>query len=450
MPLPLLIAIAFAQGQTNPPTSHTLLVPVKQTAPSTTATQTPAQQPVATQPAQQPFSAPFAIAEPNRIALTPKIDGKLDEEEWDPLATTPDMKTFFQWEPGKLYLAAVVPNGHDVLASFDLHANGWLIGKDNLEVRVTNGPIKPTITARLMDGTGVQGPKWIDLPGFSLSSSVAATSDGTNTTFEIRIADVGLGILPTDPGTKMLMRIDDPLSTDPPSPAYLPRTLSPVTLVMARAAALPPGLRFNPEMIGRSSVAGEGTRIRLGFNGTNAMKLQRIALRSEGFSRNDTDEHTLVFPKFDDRGRSYVDYGTDIKEGSPEGYRVLRGTLTTADGVSAMVQGSYRVGPIIDFDIPRQTLAVATMDRSIRIPFYIKSNSSKRVSGEVNIVVPEPLKVLNGNEHKISIFSNRGADRQTFDLFLPPNASGTYPIKFAAMVNGKKIEQIEYLTIGGP
>jgi hypothetical protein len=414
MPLPLLIALAVAQAG-----------------------------------AQQSFSSPFGIAEPNRIALTPKIDGKLDLEEWDPLFKSADMQSLFEWEPRKLYVAAVVPTGHDVLASIDLHADGWLHGKDNLEIRLSNAAGGPKVTARLLDGTGINGPEWVDLPGLAMASTVVATSDGKATTFEASIGDSGFGLIPANKGTKMMIRIDDPLSTDPPAPAYLPRTLAPVTLVMSRSEALPAGLSFNPEMVGRASAAGENIRLRMAFNGTNAMKLQKLEMYTEGPSRNDTIQITVPFPPFDDKGRSYVDYSTGIMAGSPPGYRILRGNLTTTDNISAVTECSYRVGPLVDIELVQQAVPIAPLDRSMKFAFYIKSNSARTVTGDVTVVAPEPLKILNGAEKNANISTAHGTLRQAFELFLPPNVSGTFPIKFVGTANGKKYEQVQFLTVGG-
>ena len=456
MPLPLLLAILVAHG---PATQQAVLRNVQSNSAQTAKTaQTAAGQtsptksvdtPKSTGTSSQTFSSAFSVAELNRIALTPKIDGTIDEEEWDLLTSTADMKGYFQWEPGKLHIAGQVPAGHDLVASFDFGANGWLIGKDNLEVRLSSVDSKVTITCRVVDGTGISGPKWIDLPGMSLASTAATTTSGEVTTYEATIGDMGIGLLPTDAGSKLMLRLDDPETTEAPAPAYLPRTLSPVTLVLQRSAALPEGLHFNTEGVGRSVVPGESTKLRLTYNGNNAMKLQRLEMHSEGFAKNDTNQLAVPFPKFDDKGRSYVDYLTSVAEGSSAGYRLLKSTLTTADNISAVMESSYRVGPLVDFEIPRLVVPVAPLDRSIRYTFYAKSNSAHPVKGEVTVSVPEPLKVLNGADHKVNIVTARGRDRQTFEIFFPPNTSGTFPVKFAATLDGKKIEQVQYITIGG-
>jgi len=454
MPLPILFAILAVQG---PVTQQAVLRNVQanstqtaQTAQKGTVTTTAEKQvPDKTQTTGQQFSSNFSVAELNRVALTPKIDGVIDEEEWDLLGSTSDMKSYFQWEPGKLHIAAQVPSGHDLVASFDLGANGWLIGKDNLEVRLSCVDSKVTISCRVVDGTGISGPKWIDLPGMTLSSIAACSTSNGITTYEASISDMGIGLLPTEVGSKIMLRFDDPETSEAPAPAYLPRTLSPVFLVMQRSAALPAGLKFNTEGLGRSVVPGEGTKLRLTFNGNNSMKLQRLEMHSEGFSKNDTNQLAVPFPKFDDKGRSYVDYLTSVAEGSLQGYRLLKSTLSTADNINAILESCYRVSPVVDFEIPRMVVPVAPLYRSIRYTFYAKSNSSKPVRGEVTVSVPDPLKVLNGADHKVNVVSARGRDRQTFEIFFPPNTSGTFPVKFTATLDGKKLEQVQYITIGG-
>ncbi len=171
-------------------------------------------------------------------------------------------------------------------------------------------------------------------------------------------------------------------------------------------------------------------------------------MHSEGFAKNDTNANRVPFPPFDKRGRSYVDYATDIAAGSPEGYRVLKGTLTTSDGISSILECSYRVGSLVDFEIPQQAIPSSTTDRSVKLAFYVRSNSSRRVTGKLTLSAPDPLRILNGVDHSVGVYTNRGSDRQTFELFIPPNTAGTFPIKFSAVLNGKKVEHIEYVTIG--
>jgi hypothetical protein len=267
MPLPVLFALALAQGVQDP----------------TTPPAAPAQEPTN-------FTAPYEVLEPNRLALTPIIDGKIEDEEWDYLGAAGTGKAYFQWEPNAFHIAGVVPEGRELLASFDLRQNGWLIGSDNLQVRISMLDGKPVVRARLLDGTRITGPTWIELPGMTLSSKVAARTDAGMTTYEASIQDCGIGLVPVDMGAKLAVRVDDPLATEANFEPFLPRVLSNVNLGMMRSAALPNGLKLGVEGLGKTVTPGETVRVRLTFNGNDNMHLNRLALRTEGFGRDVTNK----------------------------------------------------------------------------------------------------------------------------------------------------------------
>jgi hypothetical protein len=424
MPLPLLFAFALAQD------------PQDQ--------QSPAQSP---QEAIN-FTKPYEVLEINRIAATPKIDGRIEEEEWDPIGAAGSGKAYYQWEPNRFHIAAVVPEGHELLASFDMRQNGWLIGSDNLEVRIKHVEGKPVVSARLLDGTRLSGPTWIDLPGFEQSSQVAEATEGGMTTYEISMTDNGIGLLPVESGAKLAIRVDAPLVSESNFEPFLPRVLSNVVLGMQRFAALPTGLKFNVEGVNKSVTPGEDVRLRLTFNGANSLNLMRLAMRSEGLAKDVTSKLEVPFPKFDNKGRAFVDYNTAVAAEATLGYRILRAELFGADGIPAMMQASYRIAPPIDFDLVRQQIPVNANDRSAKYAFYVRSNTGGRVTGNVTLEVPAPLRVLNGATRTIQI-AGRQRQRMDFELFLPENTAGTFPVTFKSTLNGITTEQVGYFTVGG-
>lgn len=395
------------------------------------------------------FKSPFNVIEPTRIALTPVLDGKIQEDEWDPLATLADeSKTYLQWEPGKLHVAAVVPNGHDLLISLDLDSNGWLIGQDNIEVRISARGNVTTVQARKLDCSQADGPNWVSLPGFEASTRAVVATDGVHTTYEVTIGDTGTGLLPDTDDDKLGVRIDDPVSSDAAYPPYLPRTTTPITLSYVRTAGLPAGLSFAPEGEARSYVAGERARVRLTFKGTNALGVQQIVIRTIGLGKDDTNYLAAPFPNFDNRGRTFIDFDTGIRETASLGFRILRASVTGKDGLTGIIDTSYRFSPPLDFAIVRQEIQSANVDRSIRFGFYLRSNSGKPMRSTVSVSVPEPIKVLNGTSREFEISSARGRARQNLDLFVPANYSGTIPIRFTCMIGSRAIDQTGFVTIG--
>jgi hypothetical protein len=398
------------------------------------------------------FTKEFEVYESQRLARTPLIDGQMEPEEWDDLAqvsidATHSAKTFFQWEPGKLHAAAVVPDGHDLVFSMDLRNDGWLIGSDNLEVRLTNVAGAARVTARLLDGTRAAGPTWVDLPGFSMAANAAARRQGGLTTYEMSISDPGMGLLPTEAGRTVSVRIDAVPFQLTAIELFRPRTGSPVTLVMQRSAAMPAGLRWNTEGAGRSVAAGEWMRLRQTFNGNSDMGLARLVLRSEGLVKDRTNKIEAPFPRFDERGRAFIDYDTNIMDDAPVGYHVLHGTLYTQDGIGSIMQSSYRIAPPVDFEIVRQQQATQAADRSVRYAVYLRSNTGRAITGDFNVEAGSPLRLLGAPKRDVRL-AGRQNTRYTFDVVVPANFGGTVPIRFRGRLNNQPIDQTAFITIG--
>lgn len=397
-------------------------------------------------PAAPPFSTPIAVAETNRLAMTPLLDGKLSPEEWDPLTSNDKVKTYFEWEPGAVYLAAKLPLGQDLVLCMDREADGWLVGRDNLEVRVSLKDGKPAVKARGLDGSGSEGPHWFDVPGWEAALTVAAQGETGAWTFELGLVDPGLGLLPASPGT-VALRVDAIPSDSPSTDAYFPRAMTKLNFVMDRSAGLPDGLEWKPEVSHRATVPGDTMRLRQTFKGNNDMKLRRMEMRTEGDSHDFTTSTGVPFPEFDRKNRAFVDYISRVEKGVRLGWFVQRDTLTTGDGVTSVIQSSWRAAPLLDFDLPKQIVTAAPDKRVVRFSLLIRSNSTKRLDGVLQIMPPVDFRVMRGSDRPFIIPQARGVSRKTFELEIPARSTGIYPMIFRADIGGKIIEQKEWLNI---
>jgi hypothetical protein len=382
------------------------------------------------------------------VALTPKLDGVIEEEEWDPIVSTDTLKGYLQWEPGKLHVAGTVPNGQDLLLSVDLRSDGWLVSGDNLEIRIGMRDGTPRIIARRVDATNVNGPRWIELPGIAMASTVAAKSDGTNTTYEASLGDAGLGYFPMEDKGRISVRLDAIASDAPAVEPFVPRVLTPVNLSLTRGAALPSSLRWKVEGAGETVLPGDTIRLRFAFNGDNKLGLQRLAMRSEGLARAATAESSVPFPPFDKKGRSFVDYLTLVASGSDLGYRVVRGTLTGADGIPGLMQASYRVAPAMEIRLVREPIRSRPNPQRVKLAYYIKSYSPDRhLVGKVKVTPPADLRIASGGDTEFFIDAAKGSLRRVLELDIPAGAKGVFPIGFRVDMNGKVVESTGYINI---
>lgn len=389
-----------------------------------------------------PFSSPEAIAEPNRIALSPVLDGNFAPEEWDPFA----QDTFFQWEPGKLHFAARGTAGHPVVVSIDLGGNGWLVGKDNVEIRFD--PADPNPRVRILDATNVAGPAWKD----SLALSTALTTkygagEGGAWTVEATLDDPGLNMLADQPNSPIGLRFDsiDPAAPDEP---FRPRAMASCKLVTERALSLPNGLTWSPEGPGRTVAADNRTKIRLTFKGKNELGIKRIEMRGEGLVRDSVESAGKPFPEFDRKGRAFVDFDTLIAKDALPGYRVARAVLTDATGAMHVLQTSFAIQPLITFDLQYPDKIAASNDpRTVRFGVFVRSHSPKRIDGTLDVKAPEGWKIEKGNGKRFIITNPHGSRRQVFELMIPGGFNGTIPLDLGAEIGDRKISQRVWLTV---
>jgi len=412
--------------------------------------------------AQQPTQAPGALITPQlpaafsvapivsdtiRLSLSPKIDGKIQTEEWDAFAANP-IESFQQWEPGKVHAAARVPMGQDLLVSFDLRGDGWLQGNDNVEVRVKWNGTAPELTARRLDATRPEGPTWVDAPSIAGSSKVAAAVEGDKWVAELSLTDPGLALIPTKADAPIGMRFDAIAPTEAVAEAYLPRALGMVTLSMDRGANLPTGFKWAPEFKGRSVVPGESFRIRLTFNGTDMLDFKRIDMRTEGLAQNETNSLGLPFPAFDRKSRAFVDYETNVTPEAETGWRILRGTLTDGAGRTTIVQTCYEIGSLVqfDFEMPKK-LQSSSEPQTLRLATFVRSNTKKRVNGVFRVGKSDVFSIDNGSDKPFVIYNARGSKRQVFEITIPGGFKGALPVDLIAEVGAQTYEQRVWLEI---
>lgn len=395
----------------------------------------------------QGFAIAPSYAEPNRLAITPKLDGKIDTEEWDELAATESIKSYFQWEPTKIYVAATTSVEQEVLVSLDLKGDGWFMGGDNLELRVRWNGATPEVVARRMVNTPDQGPTWVDAPEYQASMNLAANTDGANWTVELAIVDPGMFPFALKPNTKIGVRVDAVSATDAPLEAFLPRTVPTLNLVWDRSSNMPEGLRWKTEYLGRSVMPGESIKIRYAFDGSEGLGLKRIEMRSEGFAKDTTASQGIPFPDFDRKWRAFVDYKTPIEKETPLGWKVARAVVYDQQDRPTIFQTSYEVSSPVRFDFDDAKVKSSMEQQVIRLSCYIRSNTTKRVNGVFKVIAPVGWEVESGSDKAFSLATPRASKRQSFALKVPAGYKGSTPFRLVAEMGEYRQEQTFWLIV---
>lgn len=396
-----------------------------------------------------PFSVAPEFAETVRLAITPRIDGTLADEEWDPLGTG-SATTYFQWEPGKLHFAGKVRAGQDLVATLDLGGNGWLIGADNIEVRIKWSGSQPEVFARRLDATRPEGPQWVDADALTSSTKVAARAEGEEWHVEATLNDPGWTMVPQKAGTTVGVRIDSIPTSEPLAEPFQPRVVGMLSLMMDRGSNLPAGFKWEPQFKGRSVVPGEDTRIRLTFTGTEALGFKRIDMRTEGLAKDVTSSSGLPFPPFDRKNRSFVDYSTQVQASAEPGWRVLRGTLTDGSGATTVMQTCYEIASTVHFALEKpRPIMTSSEPQKVRLGTIIHSNTRKRVTGVFRVAPPEGWAVESGDNKTFVIYNARGSKRQVFEVVVPGGFRGAFPVRITAEIGAETIAQTVWILVQG-
>lgn len=393
------------------------------------------------------LTVPPVYEQQNRLAMSPVVDGKLDPEEWETLAPMGAGTSYFQWEPGKLHVAAKVPIGQDALISLDLQGNGWHQGADNLEIRAKWNGSAADLLVRRMSDSGATGPTWLDATDFRAAIKSAATGDAAMWTLEASIEDPGLNFVPVNPGSKTGVRVDAIPTADPALEAFIPRAVPPLNLVWERGAGLPAGMSWRTEFKGRTVMPGQTLRVRVSFSGAESLKMQRVELRTEGPGSVYANSIGMPFPAWDRKWRAFVDYNTMLTPDSPQAWRVMRCTVTPQQGPPAVLQTCYEVAGPVTFDYDPQSVNSSAEPQEAKVACYVRSNTGMRVDGIFRVEPPAGWQITGGDQKQFSLVLARTRKRQVFSLKIPGGFKGTAPIKLIAEVGSHHIERTVWLVV---
>ncbi len=390
-------------------------------------------------------SGVFEVAEPIRLALTPRIDGENLPGEWDLLSTSGGATSYLQWEPGWLYAAAQVPTGQDLVISLDLNGDGWLVGRDNLEIRVAMKDGAPAVALKRLDATDRNGPMWSEPNLIPEIFKVAAKANDDGWFFELKMLDADVPAIKD--GRKLGIRMDAEVPSDVSATAFLPRATALCNLQMERGAGMPEGFKWNADYGARSVVPGESINIRIGMTTPVPNPFKRVSMRTDGDRQNATATQESPFPRVDPKGRASVEYKTEVAGDAEFGYRILRATLT-GDGVETVLRSSYLISDLVRFEVTLPEKLVSTPgNQVIKGSVRLRSQTARRLDGVFSIVAPEGWTVIRGANQKFGIYHARNASRMGVELVSPPGAHGLIPLILKAKIGDRVIEETYLLPI---
>lgn len=380
--------------------------------------------------------ATYRVEELRRLALSPQLDGVMQPEEWEPLSTGGGLPAFFQWEPGKLHWAGTAPRGKAITLSLDLSGDGWLRGRDNLEIRVFIKEEGPTFTVRLLDAST---PAYTWLNGSVPPGAIRfeARPSGEQWTLE---ATLEVGPEVAKEGRTVGVRVETEDGAGEPRTGTEMRSLANVTLNFDSHKLLPAGITWRPVIANRTIAVVDPLRLSYNlqrqFDGPKPIKYE---FRAEGLAAEDIGIIQQPLADFDGRNQNRFEIMSPIRRQARPGWRIVRAKLYDATGDAFVLRSSVRIAPLID--ITANAPPVVRPGSRWRGRLTLQSNSLNRMEGIVRIEAPMGWTVHSGQETRFRISGARGRAESRFDIEIPATAVGEYYLVVTAVIGDSEVRQ---------
>ena len=386
--------------------------------------------------------------DPLRLAISPIRDGVVMDQEWDLFSESENGSSFFQWEPGKVHVGAKPKPGHEVVISLDLNGDGWLVGSDNLEIRIRMVGEQSKTEVRQLDASDRSGPIWVVPRLLPNSVQVAAKNSQSYWNLESTIISERLG-QEIKEDSRVGLRVDFVPEGADVGPSYIPRSLNFMRLRFDKSRNLFSGLVWRPGIKNRNVARLDPLKFKFDFLvEADCPPLQSLDIVGEGYARDAINQVTVPFPTADRRGKAAVDYLSEIKNEAVGGYRVLRATLLAADGRIAQIRTSFKIADLLDFDFGLPTtIRYSDSPQVLKGEVTLRSHGEGRINGRFSMKLPEDWSGRRGQEEDFLIYFSRGNAKVVVEYSIPGGATGVQPILLTAKVGEHEIQKVVYVTI---
>lgn len=381
----------------------------------------------------------FEVGVPNRLAITPNIDGKIGVEEWDHLADFTGVRSYFQWEPGVAYVAADVPRSYGARVLIDPEFGSKKRRSGPIELMVVPGENGPRVQVRRLELSQLS---WVADAELGRQIEVQTDIGTERWTIEAKVSALDPAYFRT--GQRVGVRVE-PIGYGSVGSTHL--ELAPVRLTMDRSIAMPPGFTWQPQIPLRQVVAGEAIDFRFNFVKGGDWKPIRAEMRTVGRAAAQMPELNLPFPNFDTKNRAFVDYPGSVHLDADQGYSIVLCKLTSEKGETAFFQSSFAVKPIVEIRSGgTRILKSADGRKRILVDLEINSNTRRGLKGKAYVDEPSGWSILRGKENPVLIYHARGTAKFRVDL-TGSGSNGFLPLNVRAEIGEKVFNRTIFIRL---
>lgn len=395
--------------------------------------------------------------DPQRLKRRPILDGKIADNEWDPLYTIGDTAAkgtvYVNWDDDFLYIAARTDQPCWLVFDLDANADGWLRGADNLELAVAPAGMEgaSTITARVLDAAGNKdAPIWNEKVVDTRSIQIVQKNSGGSYVTEMAIPK-GIAGLSLRAGSTLSCRADLLPATTVPTPTapYEPHLLLDINLVEARTisvAGLTPRLVLEDNKL----IPGQPLKATLELmnQSEGEIRVRSVTWRgntgADDLLKAERDPNVPPIPGLKTLKRKY---GSSLPDGAVPGFYQITASAELENGktvqstVSFSIVDAYKLQLVADPDpvnVLGPTVVKLFVDIFSAVPGYAR--------GDVEIEVPAGWEVKGRRRKDFFVGREDSAIRAPFYVTLPSNTPGGEYMVHATVYWQKKTWKTHYLV----
>ncbi len=411
-------------------------VPIVPTAPVETI------QPVVTPSVQE------ITPDTNIFRRTPKIDGIVDDGEWDTFYTYSsdglDITTYADWDSDNLYVAAKSNKPVDLLALLDAYNDGWYNGEDNFEfraLRAENNTLKLIVNRYDSKRTRTPAASPVTLDEAALVEVKSSVNDGA-TSIEMRIPAALVHKFKLGRDRKIGLLISARTGSDEASwvASGAPGDTKESTLVTKKMASLKPldlGFDLRDEKIARGEeLVG---KFHLTNIGAETVDVRSFLIAGEGkagayMSSQKVRMEGLVPKKHISHGVVSV-----IPSDMPLGCWAVGAEIDSADSKLGGALVSFEVVEPFDVELRLPDKPVKSSVKDVTVAVAITNNRRGSVRGETKITMPSGWELWKNADKREFHAVGEGITSVSFKSSPPLGALGNIPVKVEVTIDGKTV-----------
>lgn len=402
---------------------------------------------VVVKPAANP-ETPEVTPDTNIFKRTPKLDGVVDNGEWDAFYTYTsgdlELTTYADWDSANLYIASKSNKPIDLLALLDANADGWYNGEDNYEfrmVRGAEGASKLIVNRYDSRRTKTPSASAVTAEEAALVEMKSATKDGISSV-EMRIPAGLVRKFKLVDNRKLGLLVTARTGSDEASwiASGSPGDTQESILVSKKIASLKPldlGFDLRDTKIARGDdlVA----KFHLTNVGADTVDVRSFVIAGEGKAGDFLSSQKVRMEGLAPKKHVAHDVRSVIPKDMPLGSWALGAEVKAADNKLGGALVSFDVVEPFELLLRLPTEPVKPTVKEVTVGVVITNNMRHGVRGEAKITMPDGWELWKNEPKREFRASSKSLTTVTFKMKPPLGAPQRTPVKMDVTIDGKTV-----------